>query len=147
MTSTISAPPAPRTKRCTGPRPRFAQHVTETLEFAAHPGEGGGPGLDVQEHDDITGGADELQPGASGVQLHHQRGMQQWVGDPLSPTPRDADRTPRARLLAHNAAVEAAEAMPKVLKIIHHRKKEFTEAPWTHARKAAHILIDNALRQ
>ena len=138
-------------------------------------------------------------PSKSAVVEEYLRGMQQWVGDPVSPTPRDADRAPRARLLAvfdrslppgqlrgcpfHNAAVEAAEAMPEVQDIVHHHKQEFIDslialakqagatnprllgqqlavlyegaaalgtslddpAPWTHARKAAQVLIDNAL--
>ncbi len=138
-------------------------------------------------------------PSKSAVVEEYLRGMQQWVGDPVSPTPRDAARTPRTRLLAvfdrslppgqlrgcpfHNAAVEAAEAMPEVQDIVHHHKQEFIDglialakqagatnprllgqqlavlyegaaalgtslddpAPWTHARKAAQILIDQAL--
>lgn len=138
-------------------------------------------------------------PSKSAVVEEYLRGMQNWVGDPVLPLPRDAARTPRARLLAvfdrplppgqlrgcpfHNAAVEAAEAMPEVQEIVHNHKQEFINglvalakqagatnprllgqqlavlyegaaalgtslddpAPWTHARKAAQILIDNAL--
>ena len=139
-------------------------------------------------------------PSKAAVVEEYLRGMQQWVGDPVSPTARDSDRTPRARLLAvfdrslppgqlrgcpfHNAAVEAAEAMPEVQNIVHHHKQEFIDslialakqagatnprllgqqlavlyegaaalgtslddaAPWTHARTAAKVLIDEALK-
>ncbi|MDQ1319426.1 MAG: hypothetical protein QG655_669 [Actinomycetota bacterium] len=138
-------------------------------------------------------------PSKSAVVEEYLRGMQQWVGDPVSPTPCEADRTPRARLLAvfdrslppgqlrgcpfHNAAVEAGEAMPEVQDIVHRHKQEFIDslialakqagatnprllgqqlavlyegaaalgtslddpAPWAHARKAAQVLIDQAL--
>ncbi|MCW1957193.1 MAG: TetR/AcrR family transcriptional regulator [Mycobacterium sp.] len=139
-------------------------------------------------------------PSKAAVVEEYLRGMQQWVGDPVGSAPRDADRTPRARLLAvfdrslppgqlrgcpfHNAAVEAAEAMPEVQDIVHRQKQEFIDslialakqagatnprllgqqlavlyegaaalgtslddpAPWTHARKAAQVLIDQALK-
>ena len=139
-------------------------------------------------------------PSKSAVVEEYLRGMQQWVGDPASPTLPEIDQTPRARLLAvfdrslppgqlrgcpfHNAAVEAAEAMPEVQNIVHHHKQEFIDslialakqagatnprllgqqlavlyegaaalgtslddpAPWAHARKAARILIDQALK-
>ena len=140
-------------------------------------------------------------PSKTAVVQEYLRGMQEMVGDPISPTAGDLARTPRARLLAifdrslppgqlrgcpfHNAAVEAAEAMPEVQNIVHHHKQEFIDslialakqagatnprllgqqlavlyegaaalgtslddrAPWTHARKAAQILIDQALGQ
>lgn len=138
-------------------------------------------------------------PSKTAVVQEYLKGMQDRVGDPISPTAADIGRTPRARLLAifdrslppgqlrgcpfHNAAVEAAEAMPEVVEIVHTHKQGYIDglialakeagaanprllgrqlavlyegaaalgtslddpAPWDHARKAAQVLIDNAL--
>lgn len=127
------------------------------------------------------------------------RTIQQAVGDPIRPGPDAAGRTPRERLLAlfgtpspdgrmrgcpfHNAAVEAAAAMPEVHDIVQEHKQSCIRglvrlareagatnpkllgqqiavlyegaaalstslddpAPWTHARKAAQTLIDQAV--
>ena len=127
------------------------------------------------------------------------RCIQQGVGDPIRPGPDAANHTPRERMLAlfstpspdgqmrgcpfHNAAVEAAEAMPKIQDIVHEHKRAYIKgliklarqagaanptllgnqlgllyegaaalstslddpAPWTHARKAATVLIDQAV--
>jgi len=78
-------------------------------------------------------------PSKSAVVEEYLRTIQQGVGDPIQPGP-DADRRePRARILAlfdtprgpmrgcpfHNAAVEAADAMPEVLDIVHIHKRNF----------------------
>src|ERR1700720_1580368 len=127
------------------------------------------------------------------------RCIQQGVGDPIRPGPDAANRTPRERILAlfetpspggpmrgcpfHNAAVEAADAMPEIQDIVHEHKRNYIKsliklarqagaasptllgnqlallyegaaalstslddpAPWTHARKAATTLIDQAV--
>lgn len=79
------------------------------------------------------------------------RGIQDRVGDPISPTPADLARTPRARLLAifdrplppgqmrgcpfHNAAVEAA-SMPGVQDIVHNHKQDFLDGLIALAQQA-----------
>lgn len=78
-------------------------------------------------------------PSKSAVVEEYLRTIQHGVGDPIQPGP-DADRQqPRARILAlfdaprgpmrgcpfHNAAVEAADAMPDVLDIVHIHKRNF----------------------
>lgn len=138
-------------------------------------------------------------PSKEAVVEEYLRGIQDRVGDPISPTPGDVGRTPRARLLAlfdrslppgrmrgcpfHNAAVEAGE-MPEVQDIVRNHKHDFIDgltslaqqagaanprllgwqlavlyegaaalgtslddpASWDYARKAAQVLIDNALK-
>jgi AcrR family transcriptional regulator len=127
------------------------------------------------------------------------RCIQQGVDDPIRPGPDAANRTPRERILAlfatpspggpmrgcpfHNAAVEAAEAMPEIHDIVHEHKRNYIKgliklarqagaanptllgnqlallyegaaalstslddpSCWTHARKAATTLIDQAV--
>jgi AcrR family transcriptional regulator len=140
-------------------------------------------------------------PSKTAVVEEYLRAIQQGVGDPIQPGP-DADKQePRARLLAlfdnrppegplrgcpfHNAAVEAAEAMPEVQDIVHTHKRNYINGltklakqagaanpkllgnqlavlyegaaalstslndrtPWAHARKAAQILIHQAVSQ
>lgn len=91
-------------------------------------------------------------PSKVAVVEEYLRGMQDRVGDPVSPTAREAARTPRARLLAvfdrtlppgqlrgcpfHNAAVEAAEAMPEVQHIVHNQKREFIDGLVAMAKQA-----------
>jgi len=140
-------------------------------------------------------------PSKTAVVEEYLRAIQQGVGDPIQPGPDAADQAPRARILAlfdspppggqmrgcpfHNAAVEAADAMPEVHDIVHNHKRNYINgltklakqagaanpkllgnqlavlyegaaalstslndrSPWTHARKAAQILIDQALGQ
>jgi AcrR family transcriptional regulator len=80
-------------------------------------------------------------PSKSAVVKEYLRTIQQGVGDPIRPGPDAANRTARARLLAlfdspsprgqmrgcpfHNAAVEAAEAMPDVQDIVHEHKQNY----------------------
>lgn len=91
-------------------------------------------------------------PSKAAVVEEYLRGMEERVGDPISPTADDADRTPRARLLAifdrslppgqlrgcpfHNAAVEAAEAMPEVADIVRSHKQAYTDNLIELARQA-----------
>ena len=81
-------------------------------------------------------------PSKAAVVEEYLQGMQELVGDPISPTAGDIGRTPRDRLLAifdrslpsgqlrgcpfHNAAVEAAEAMPEIADIVHKHKQDYT---------------------
>ena len=139
-------------------------------------------------------------PSKTAVVEEYLRGIQEMAGDPISPPLGDVGRSPRARLLDifdrslpdgqlrgcpfHNAAVEAAEAMPEVAEIVHQVKRDYTDslialakqagasnprllgqqlavlyegaaalgtslddpAPWRHARKAAKVLVDQALK-
>jgi len=91
-------------------------------------------------------------PSKAAVVEEYLRGMQERVGDPISPTESDAGRTPRARLLAifdrslppgqlrgcpfHNAAVEAAEAMPEVADIVQNHKQTYIDNLIKLARQA-----------
>ena len=138
-------------------------------------------------------------PSKTAVVEEYLRTIQQAVGDPIEPGPDADNRTPRARLLAlfstpspdgqmrgcpfHNAAVEAAEAMPEIHGIVQEHKQNYINgliklakqagatnprllgnqlavlyegaaalstslddpASWTHARKAAQTLIDQAV--
>ncbi|MCW2560253.1 MAG: transcriptional regulator [Mycobacterium sp.] len=136
-------------------------------------------------------------PGKTAVVEEYLRAIQQGVGDPIQPGPEAGRQQPRARILAlfdtprgpmrgcpfHNAAVEAAAAMPEVQEIVHGHKRSFVDglakltrqagaanpkllanqlavlyegaaalstslddrAPWTHARKAAQTLLDQAV--
>ncbi|KAA0085790.1 TetR/AcrR family transcriptional regulator [Mycolicibacterium sp. P9-64] len=135
-------------------------------------------------------------PSKTAVVEEYLRAIQHGVGDPISPGPDADQRTPRDRILAlfdaprgplrgcpfHNAAVEAADAMPEVKDIVHAHKRSFVTSlakltkqagasdprqlanqlavlhegaaalstsladrtPWTHARKAAETLLDQA---
>lgn len=91
-------------------------------------------------------------PSKSAMVEEYLRGMQEWIGDPVSQTLRDGDPTPRARLLEvfdrslppgqlrgcpfHNAAVEAAEAMPEVQRVVHHHKQQFIDSLTALAKQA-----------
>lgn len=140
-------------------------------------------------------------PSKTAVVEEYLRYIQQLVDDPIRPGPDAANRTPRARILAlfetpspggqmrgcpfHNAAVEAAEAMPEIHDIVHEHKRNYINgliklarqagaknptlvgnqlgllyegaaalstslddpACWTHARKAATTLLDQAVRE
>jgi AcrR family transcriptional regulator len=140
-------------------------------------------------------------PSKAAVVEEYLRCIQQGVEDPIRPGPDAANRTPRERILAlfetpspggqmrgcpfHNAAVEAAEAMPEIQDIVHEHKRNYINALiklarqagaanptlvgnqlallyegaaalstslndpacWTHARKAAKALIDQAVGQ
>ena len=82
-------------------------------------------------------------PSKSAVVEEYLRSLQQRIGDPVNPRPRDAARTPRDRLLAlfdrrmppgqmrgcpfHNAAVEAADALPEVQHIVHEQKRQYID--------------------
>jgi AcrR family transcriptional regulator len=136
-------------------------------------------------------------PSKTAVVEEYLRAIRQRVGDPVQPGPDADQREPRARILAlfdtprepirgcpfHNAAVEAADALPEVHEIVHAHKRAFANglttltkqagasnpkllanqlavlhegaaalstslgesAPWTHARKAAQTLLDQAI--
>lgn len=140
-------------------------------------------------------------PSKTAVVEEYLHCIQQGVGDPIRPGPDAANRTPRERMLAlfetpspggqmrgcpfHNAAVEAAEALPEIQDIVQEHKRNYIKgliklarqagaanptllgnqlallyegaaalatslddpAPWTHARKAAKTLIDQAVGQ
>ncbi|MHA3018909.1 TetR/AcrR family transcriptional regulator [Mycobacterium sp. BMJ-28] len=80
------------------------------------------------------------------------RYIQQAVGDPIRPGPDAADHTPRERILAlfttpspggqmrgcpfHNAAVEAADAMPEVHQIVQEHKRNYIKGLIKLARQA-----------
>jgi AcrR family transcriptional regulator len=137
-------------------------------------------------------------PSKTAVVEEYLRYIQQAVDDPIRPGPEAATRTPRERILAlfetpspdgpmrgcpfHNAAVEAAAAMPEIQDIVHEHKRNYIKgltklarqagatnptllgnqlallyegaaalstslddpACWTHARKAATTLLDQA---
>jgi AcrR family transcriptional regulator len=137
-------------------------------------------------------------PSKTAVVEEYLRYIQQAVEDPIRPGPEAATRTPRERILAlfetpspdgpmrgcpfHNAAVEAAEAMPEIQDIVHEHKRNYIRGLtklarqagaanptllgnqlallyegaaalstslddpvcWTHARKAATTLLDQA---
>jgi AcrR family transcriptional regulator len=140
-------------------------------------------------------------PSKTAVVEEYLRCIQQGVGDPIQPGADAANHTPRERILAlfatpspdgtmrgcpfHNAAVEAADAMPEIHDIVQEHKRNYIKgliklarqagatnptllgnqlgllyegaaalatslddpAPWTHARKAARTLIDQAVGQ
>jgi AcrR family transcriptional regulator len=137
-------------------------------------------------------------PSKTAVVEEYLRYIQQGVDDPIRPGPDAATLTPRERILAlfetpspdgqmrgcpfHNAAVEAAEAMPEIHDIVHEHKRNYIKgltklarqagahnptllgnqlallyegaaalstslddpSCWTHARKAATTLLDQA---
>ena len=140
-------------------------------------------------------------PSKTAVVEEYLRCIQQLVEDPIRPGPDATNRTPRERILAlfetpspggqmrgcpfHNAAVEAAEAMPEIHDIVQEHKRNYIKGLiklarqagatnptllgnqlallyegaaalstslddpgcWTHARKAATALIDQAVSQ
>jgi AcrR family transcriptional regulator len=92
-------------------------------------------------------------PSKTAVVEEYLRAIQQGVGDPIQPGPGAADQTPRARLLAlfdgsaagkgqyrgcpfHNAAVEAAQAMPEVQDIVHTHKRNYIRGLTKLAKQA-----------
>jgi len=91
-------------------------------------------------------------PSKTAVVEEYLRGMHERLGDPISHAATDTDRTPRARLLAifdrslppgqlrgcpfHNAAVEAAAAMPEVAGIVRNFKQDYTDHLIELARQA-----------
>jgi AcrR family transcriptional regulator len=91
-------------------------------------------------------------PSKTAVVEEYLRAIQQGVGDPIQPGPDAAVRTPRARLLAlfdtpspggplrgcpfHNAAVEAAQAMPDVQGIVHEHKQNYIDGLAKLAKQA-----------
>jgi AcrR family transcriptional regulator len=91
-------------------------------------------------------------PSKTAVVEEYLHAIQQGVGDPIQPGP-DADKQePRARILAlfdsppaggpmrgcpfHNAAVEAAEAMPEVQHIVHTHKRNYINGLTKLAKQA-----------
>jgi AcrR family transcriptional regulator len=138
-------------------------------------------------------------PSKTAVVEEYLRCLQQGVEDPIQPGPDAANHPPRERILAlfetpspdgpmrgcpfHNAAVEAADAMPEIQDIVHEHKRAYIKSLiklarqagaanptllgnqlallyegaaalstslddptcWTHARKAATTLIDQAV--
>jgi AcrR family transcriptional regulator len=91
-------------------------------------------------------------PSKAAVVEEYLRCIQQGVGDPIQPGPETANHTPRERILAlfatpppgrpmrgcpfHNAAVEAAEAMPEIQDIVHEHKRNYIKGLIKLARQA-----------
>jgi AcrR family transcriptional regulator len=91
-------------------------------------------------------------PSKTAVVEEYLRRIQQGVGDPIRPGPDAANRTPRERILAlfptpsrgepmrgcpfHNAAVEAADAMPEIHDIVQEHKRNYVEGLIKLARQA-----------
>jgi len=91
-------------------------------------------------------------PSKTALAEEYLRCIQQVVGDPIRPGPEAANRTPRERILAlfetpsrggpmrgcpfHNAAVEAAEAMPEIQDIVHEHKRSYIKGLIKLARQA-----------
>jgi len=91
-------------------------------------------------------------PSKAAVVEEYLRAIQQGVGDPIRPGPDAANRSPRARILAlfdspspdgqmrgcpfHNAAVEAADAMPEVQGIVHIHKRNYINGLTKLAKQA-----------
>lgn len=91
-------------------------------------------------------------PSKTAVVKEYLRRIQQGVGDPIRPGPGAAKHTPRARILAlfnspppggpmrgcpfHNAAVEAAPAMPEVHDIVDEHKRNYINGLTELARQA-----------
>jgi AcrR family transcriptional regulator len=91
-------------------------------------------------------------PSKTAVVEEYLRAIQQGVGDPIRPGPDAANRSPRARILAlfdspspdgqmrgcpfHNAAVEAADAMPEVQDIVHIHKRNYINGLTKLAKQA-----------
>lgn len=80
-------------------------------------------------------------PSKEAVVEEYLRALQEGVGDPIRPDPDDAKYAPRRRILAlfaaptiggrmrgcpfHNAAVEAADAMPEIHDIVQEHKRSY----------------------
>ncbi|AGB21638.1 transcriptional regulator [Mycobacterium sp. JS623] len=91
-------------------------------------------------------------PSKTAVVEEYLRCIQQGVGDPIQPGPEAANQTPRERILAlfatpspdgtmrgcpfHNAAVEAADAMPKIQDIVQEHKRKYIKGLIKLARQA-----------
>jgi AcrR family transcriptional regulator len=91
-------------------------------------------------------------PSKTAVVEEYLRAIRQGVGDPIEPGPDAGKREPRARILAlfdsppaggpmrgcpfHNAAVEAAEAMPEVQDIVQTHKRNYINGLTRLARQA-----------
>src|SRR3954465_8753385 len=91
-------------------------------------------------------------PSKTAVAEEYLRCIQQLVDDPIRPGPDAANRTPRERILAlfetpspggqmrgcpfHNAAVEAAEAMPEIQGIVDEHKRAYIKGLVKLARQA-----------
>ena len=91
-------------------------------------------------------------PSKTLVVEEYLRCIQQGVGDPIQPGPGAANYTPRERILAlfatpspdgtmrgcpfHNAAVEAADAMPEVHEIVQEHKRKYITGLIKLARQA-----------
>jgi len=91
-------------------------------------------------------------PSKTAVVEEYLRAIHQGVGDPIQPGPDAANQTPRERILAlfdspapdgpirgcpfHNAAVEAAEAMPEVQDIVHIHKRNYINGLTKLAKQA-----------
>ncbi|WP_029111983.1 TetR/AcrR family transcriptional regulator [Mycobacterium sp. URHB0044] len=91
-------------------------------------------------------------PSKTAVVEEYLRTIQQAVGDPIQPGPDADNRTPRARLLSlfstpspdgqmrgcpfHNAAVEAADAMPEIHGIVQEHKQNYINGLVKIARQA-----------
>jgi AcrR family transcriptional regulator len=92
-------------------------------------------------------------PSKTAVVEEYLRSIEQSVGNPIRPEAHAADQTPRERLLAlfdipirggapvrgcpfHNAAVEAAGAMPGVQKIVRATKRNFIDGLAELAKQA-----------
>jgi len=91
-------------------------------------------------------------PSKTAVVEEYLRAIQQGVGDPIQPGPDAGKREPRARILAlfdsppaggpmrgcpfHNAAVEAAKAMPEVQDIVQTHKRNYINGLTKLARQA-----------
>jgi AcrR family transcriptional regulator len=140
-------------------------------------------------------------PSKTAVVEEYLRSLKELVGDPIQPGPNADRKAPRARILAlfdgppegglirgcpfHNAAVEAADAMPEVQEIVHAHKREYIDGlvrlakqagaanpkqlgnqlavlyegaaalstslnertPWTHAKRAVRVLLDQAITE
>ncbi|MFE9320628.1 TetR/AcrR family transcriptional regulator [Nocardia sp. NPDC052278] len=92
-------------------------------------------------------------PSKTALVEEYLRMLRQAAGNLTDPPPSDSDSNPRARLLAlfdspdaadapmrgcpfHNAAVEAAEAMPGVQDIVHAHKRNYIDGLTELARQA-----------
>ncbi len=91
-------------------------------------------------------------PSKTAVVEEYLQSIREHVGDPIHPTVDDAARSPRARILAlfdrptvagqfrgcpfHNAAVEAAEAMPEIQHIVQEHKRQYVNGLAKLAREA-----------
>src|ERR1700757_543136 len=95
-------------------------------------------------------------PSKTAVVEEYLRGMEQRVSNPIQWRPQAAEQTPRERLLAlfdiptagaapvrgcpfHNAAVEAAGAMPGVQSIVRSTKRNFIDGVTELAKQAGAV--------